>query len=65
MSRASDAVASYSTNRPNNALNRFDVREVELDLRVVSAVQGQNGVGDRGAAASRCREEASDGEHSN
>lgn len=29
----SDFVGSYSSNRSNNALNRFDVREVELDLR--------------------------------
>ena len=29
----SDFVASYSSNRRNNALNRADVREVELDLR--------------------------------
>lgn len=29
----SDFLGSYSTNRNNNALNRIDVREVELDLR--------------------------------
>ena len=29
----SDFIGSYSTNRNNNALNRFDVREVELDFR--------------------------------
>lgn len=29
----SDFLGSYSSNRSNNALNRFDVREIELDLR--------------------------------
>jgi hypothetical protein len=29
----SDFLASYSTNRQNDALNRVDVREIELDLR--------------------------------